>query len=46
MEHETLGIYLSGHPLNEYEDVLSSLPNTAAMLNVSSENGEDELNEA
>ncbi len=45
MEHETLGIYLSGHPLNEYEDVLSSLPNTAAMLNVSSENGEDELNE-
>ena len=26
MEHETLGIYLSGHPLNEYEDVLSSLP--------------------
>ncbi len=32
MEHETLGIYLSGHPLNDYADILSQLPNTAAAL--------------
>lgn len=32
LEHETLGIYLSGHPLNDYADVLSSIPNRAGSL--------------
>lgn len=31
-EHEALGIYLSGHPLTEYADVLEHIPNTAAQL--------------
>ncbi|HOG01157.1 MAG: DNA polymerase III subunit alpha [Firmicutes bacterium ADurb.Bin248] len=32
LEHETLGIYLSGHPLNEYADALSSIPDRAGVL--------------
>lgn len=32
LEHETLGIYLSGHPLNEYADVLVAMPDNAAKL--------------
>ncbi len=32
LEHETLGIYLSGHPLNDYADVLSSIPDRAGAL--------------
>ncbi len=38
LEHETLGIYLSGHPLNEYQDVLSSIPDRAAALTAADEN--------
>ena len=32
MEHETLGIYLSGHPLNDYADVLETIPDRAGAL--------------
>ncbi len=32
LEHETLGIYLSGHPLNDYADVLASIPDRAGAL--------------
>lgn len=35
MEHETLGIYLSGHPLNDYADILAQLSDTAAALTAS-----------
>ena len=41
MEHETLGIYLSGHPLNDYADILASLPDTAAKL--SGKSGEENV---
>lgn len=42
LEHETLGIYLSGHPLNDYADVLSSIPDRAGAL---LENEDDEKQE-
>lgn len=42
LEHETLGIYLSGHPLNDYADVLSSIPDRAGAL---LENEDDVLQE-
>lgn len=32
LEHETLGIYLSGHPLNDYADVLAGIPDRAGVL--------------
>ena len=41
MEHETLGIYLSGHPLNDYADILASLPDTAGKL--SGKGGEENV---
>ena len=41
MEHETLGIYLSGHPLNDYADILASLPDTAVKL--SGKGGEENV---
>ena len=32
MEHETMGIYLSGHPLGDYEEALASIPDRADAL--------------
>ncbi len=32
MEKETVGVYLTGHPLDEYREVLSGLPHTAGEL--------------
>ncbi|HWQ58480.1 MAG TPA: DNA polymerase III subunit alpha [Clostridia bacterium] len=32
LEHETMGIYLSGHPLNDYADVLAAIPDRAGAL--------------
>ncbi|MEG2001750.1 MAG: DNA polymerase III subunit alpha [Clostridia bacterium] len=44
MEKEVLGIYVSGHPLNEYKDKLLSLPfNTSMLLPLTAAVEEDEL---
>lgn len=39
LERDTLGIYLSGHPLEEYADTLNTMPNTVAELAVADESG-------
>lgn len=39
MEHEATGVYISGHPLMEYEKELSELKQSCKMLNDAEENG-------
>ena len=39
LERDTLGIYLSGHPLEEYADTLKTMPNTVAELAAADESG-------
>ena len=39
LEREALGIYLSGHPLEEYGEVLSKMPNSVAELATADESG-------
>ncbi len=39
LEREALGIYLSGHPLEEYANVLKTLPNDSAALLAADDSG-------
>ena len=39
MEKEAAGVYMSGHPLDEYREKLAKLPMTAAKLTEEDENG-------
>ena len=41
MEKETTGVYISGHPLDQYADVLSKLPVNSEMLATLQEDSPD-----
>ena len=43
MEKEAAGVYMTGHPLDDYREVLGSLNCTAAEITAQEENGEESL---